>query len=1306
LIIRTFNSKLIFIKLLFKYLLISIPLLLISKNSVGATNTYNWRGATSTAGNYLWTTPSNWYLNNTTTVASTYPGQSSSTDIVDIDVNYAATNQPTLNATLPNSVASITFGPGNSPSYNNSTGLYIYPTITLNVTGVTLTTGSIIQNHATGVYNYYANFVTTLTGTGTVVCTGNLQVGVTTIAPTGTSATLTDFSSQITQLTIDGNLVLNATGDGPSGNAQNYPVFNLDNNKVTLVGQFVYTTTNSPTSNLYGGYNSNDPGIGKFSMNNNTNTTTLELLNITPINTFLTDMTVDFDNGGGGTATTIYDATSGSQKVYSYADNPNIGHNPDDYQNLTLSGASTKIFDGTSVNIGNALNSSGGTVNWANNNPAITIGGTWTNSANVSQGSGAITCSGNLDNSTGTITLASGGLTLGGSINNTSGNIAEGSGAVTVGGSVIITTGTISGNTTSATTTVGGSLTNSGTLTCNAENMTFASGANNSTITGGAGKLTFNGTYANNAGSITTGAGTATFTGAYTNSSGASFTGGSGSVYYTSNYTNSGTFTAGSGTVYFNKNGTQTLLDNSAAGTTFNNVTFDSTTGTNTTNMTSGSGNFAVSSSGLLTMGSSAILTAGATTAGGTAYLTLKSNASGSASVANIPSGSSIAGNVNVLRYMTGGTSTVNRSYRLLTSPVNNVSPTSGSSNYISFGNLKISYTLNGTTYYGVFTGGPTGTGFSITNANPTIYLYNETLNPTTATKNAGFTTGKNVGLTSIAGTSVGTTSTINGVTSTVTVQVPAGNGFIMYYIGSTNGRASGSTALAPDFATINNVGFINQQNVKVDLWYAPTGGTLGNSYLSYTSALPATNYPGYDMVGNPYASTIDLKKLYTDNYVAASNAISSNFYELNDVNPGQTYVVYSATGGNSGSVYSEYVASGQGFFCVAAGTSQSLTFMEDQKIYNTALLNSTSTPPILLSLHTPAVQDISHDALTGSKTDAIVAPQDTLTGLHLMLQQDSVINHQCGIYFCKHCSDNFDINDAYDLDGINPAVFMSSFTADNVRTALNKFGDYIPHGKRVKLFVKATTDGLYKLTMTDFQNIDTADYNIYLVDNLNKDSLDMVHYKTYNFSLSTADTASFANRFVLAVERKPLPPYQLITFTGQKVTGGAQLNWKTYNEGDYTGFVLQKMDAATKTFGPIDSLQSNSATNYSFVDHNPVSGSNVYRLQQNDINGNITYSALVTINYNSLTVDGTFTVYPNPSRELITVSVNSTSTNTPAAYVSKIYNTAGAVIGERNISANSWTEDISNYKAGVYIIVLKDNNGNMVGKTKFVKTN
>ena len=834
----------------------------------------------------------------------------------------------------------------------------------------------------------------------------------------------------------------------------------------------------------------------------------------------------------------------------------------------------------------------------------------------------------------------------------------------------------------------------SGTLTCGSGALTAGSmlfsGGN---LTAGSGTVTCNGTYVNNGGSFNCG------------------TAASASVYFKNAYTNnSGTFTANpssTSSVYFTGTN-QTLQDNTTAGTTLNNVTFSgNNTAITVSTGAAGTGNFAIANTGTLTMGASAKLTAGSGSVGGAGYLTLLSTASSTASVAQIPTTSSIQGAVNVQRSITGGTGT--RGYRLLSSPVNI------STNYAGGGNLSLAYlntnaSFGGTSYPGALTMGP-GTGFTINGStNPIIYLYDETR----TTNNTGFTTGKNIGIYSVGSTTV---TTLTGTTQAA-ASIPVGNSYLLYYVGNNTSTVVASTRV-PDNTTITATGYINQGGttgtIPVKFW------KLGTTPIPYD--VNGGTLPGLNQVGNPFPCTISLNQVSADN-----TAISKVFWELI---PGGSYVSYSAATGHPVSDVraSNYIVSGQGFLIQAQGTSETLTFKEGEKVspYPSGLVspfNTATSTALLMSLPTkpglntditaqsittsPVVaSEMAPSAIPDSAMQAYLAtrPSPSLVGLHLQITKDSLHYVQTGIYFNNTINnDNYSQQtDAVNINGSDAQVFLASYSADNVSLGINQLSDYTK-GKRIKLYAAAASTGAYNISLADIANIDTGMYNIYLVDKKMNDSLDMVRYKSYAFNINNTDTTTYGgNRFILVIERRSLPPYQLIKFAGQKVSTGIQLTWQTVNEGDYTSFALQKL-TNNSNYNTIYTLQSNNGGNYSYVDKHPSTGKNTYRLQQTDINGKVTFSSPVTINYDSKSPNGNINVYPNPSKSIITVSL---ALNTTAAdYIADIYNTSGTVISHQVVKANTWTQDISSYKLGVYIIEVKSNNGDLVGKSKFVKIN
>ena len=326
--------------------------------------------------------------------------------------------------------------------------------------------------------------------------------------------------------------------------------------------------------------------------------------------------------------------------------------------------------------------------------------------------------------------------------------------------------------------------------------------------------------------------------------------------------------------------------------------------------------------------------------------------------------------------------------------------------------------------------------------------------------------------------------------------------------------------------------------------------------------------------------------------------------------------------------------------------------------------------------------------------------------GLHMQMSRDAQNYAQTGIYFYANASDKYrDSEDAIVVNGGTPLVYISSFTSDNVPVCINTLADYAK-GKRIRLYENAVYNGAYTLSLADIFGMDTAAYNVFLIDNEKQDSVDIVHTKSYAFNVSVSDTGSWgAYRFVVAIEHKPVGAYKLSSFSGQKVSAGVQLDWQAVNAGNYTGYTLQKLN----TTGGYDSLyavQSDSSiTAYNFTDTHPIIGNNVYRLMQNGISGNITYSGTITIGYGSSTPNGAMNLYPNPAKTTMTVSMASNTTSA-STYVADIYDLSGARVDHQVATSSSWTNDVSSYKNGLYIIQVKDTNGNLLGQSKFMKVN
>lgn len=1204
---------------------------------------YDWTGATNT----VWGTAGNW-KDNTGNTSSSAPGQY---DCARIGYASTYTNAPTV-------------------SSNTSVGQVILGTVSQVTNAMIVSAGTLtVNNDITVTADLNTNDITmSISGAGNITAV-NFNMGNSTIPKNNNK--FFGLTLSVNSLMLSGDINLSA----------------YDLNGLRDFDPQVYITAGTVTAaNLNSTINSG--GTSNAFIILSVSNATLNFTGATPLGNLQSAITNGFTLNGTG-ATIGY--TGAGQTVYTNSAITGLSGGVS-YTNLAIGGSGTKTPRSGTVTVTGTFStvaSSTPTVDFTVNNAVMNVGSTFTNvsGATVKQGTGAFAITGVLNNAgtftgnNGTLTASSGTVLTGGTfttgaglfsttnLSNTTGTFQQGSGNVSLTGAISQFSGTMNFS--------------AGTVGI-ATSVAITGG----TMNGGTGAFTIGNSLSVGPGTLNCGAspGTLSVTGPFANASTGTFSAGTGTTTFKNTYTNNGTFTYGAGTIIFD-NGTtpQALADNSTNGTTFNNVTFS---GTGAKTM-AGTGQFYVGSTGLLTMGTNTILTTGG-------ILTLKSDANGSAAVDKMASGAGISGSAHVQRFLTGGGVASNRGYRLLSSPVNQTSATISNTNTFNLAYLN-QHTFNGVAYAGAFTGGVFSNdalaqagGFSGKSVTPTIYLYKESI----AATNIGSLSGKHVGVIKVTATDVATLNTSDATATISNLTIPIGNGFLMYFVGPST-RSSGSSSIVPQDATMTDNGFINQGTFTVKLWYTPTGGAGKLSYSALAN-------PGYNMVGNPYPSTLNLSQLYSDN-----SASIDVIYMLSkrEGGTGQDYVAYS-TNGSSSPAANGFAVSGAGFIVHAKSTSATLTFNENQKATSTQITGSS------LIMDAPQAQVLAVDGKLGpnslsiaqQRKMALPAPttNQPLTGLYMKIEKDANVFGYCGIYYRKDYSAKFEEGDALYLAGPSSITSISSLSSDKVKTAINHLPDY-HSGSRVWLNVSATATGIYNLKLEGVRNIDTL-YNIYLIDHLKKDSLDIRRYGTYAFNLVSTDTSTFGgNRFELVISRKPVPQYLLTNFAATKVTEGVNINWNTVNESNYTSFTLEKLNKTTGEYTSLYDKQSDGSAAYNYVDHAPNSGNNIYRLKQNDIDNKISYSQPITIFYDKNAAgSGLFSVFPNPTSEMINVSIPEPAS--AATYKFKLYDSTGNLVMQKTSSTSNWSENIGSLKTGAYIVEVLKSNGASLGKGKFIK--
>jgi hypothetical protein len=350
---------------------------------------------------------------------------------------------------------------------------------------------------------------------------------------------------------------------------------------------------------------------------------------------------------------------------------------------------------------------------------------------------------------------------------------------------------------------------------------------------------------------------------------------------------------------------------------------------------------------------------------------------------------------------------------------------------------------------------------------------------------------------------------------------------------------------------------------------------------------------------------------------------------------------------------------------------------------------------------------------------------------LRLKLIIDQYNYDDIAIGFNSGASPTYDYNeDSRYLPGIDAPEGLSCFSSDGVPLSVN----FLPLPKQtpdvIRLDVEAENSGQFNLKRTELDSLPKI-YDLWLVDNYKKDSLDLRVDSNYFFNIDKTDTASFGSyRFKVVVRQNPALGLHLLSFNATKAPNGAQIAWTTENEENYTNFSVERSSDGGVTFSALGTIQSSGAGSYSFTDKTPPAASDEYRVKITDLNSNVTYTNAVTLIYgnNINTITGNISIYPNPANNTLNLTINQTGSGSPTniaasqgsgspsslaasattaatSYNIKIINVGGSVIQTGLTSTATWQDNVAKLSPGTYIItVVSSKDNKLVGKSTFVK--
>jgi len=425
---------------------------------------------------------------------------------------------------------------------------------------------------------------------------------------------------------------------------------------------------------------------------------------------------------------------------------------------------------------------------------------------------------------------------------------------------------------------------------------------------------------------------------------------------------------------------------------------------------------------------------------------------------------------------------------------------------------------------------------------------------------------------------------------------------------------------------------------------------TLSSKGLLQTGTQKFTVNNEFELVGNPYASPVDFNK------INKSNNIFPKVFYVWDPNINQVGAFVTMEDVTTPGVFLPSVPFGP------AGSSQRNDIQSSQAFMVRRALPGPAT----------LIFEEAHKSTTNNT--AIfrpVTPAGVVTSLRANLNivnndQSSFLADGTLIQFNDRFSAAVDLYDPLKYTNINEnlSVLRNSKFLAVERRPLVKNTDTI--------FLQLTriTQRKYRFEFSP-ENFDPA-LTAFLEDSYTgkQTPLNLAAATTHDFAVTTDAKSAVANRFRIVFKQivaGPLP----VTFTSVKANRLADkiaVEWKVENEINISRYEVEKSADGinfAKAATTAATGSNSSSTTYNWLDANPLTGNNFYRIRSIGIDGSAEYSGIVVVKIGDL--PSGIRIYPNP----VTNGIIGAEFKNMAAgiYNVKLLNSAGQTIFSKTVS-------------------------------------
>ena len=492
------------------------------------------------------------------------------------------------------------------------------------------------------------------------------------------------------------------------------------------------------------------------------------------------------------------------------------------------------------------------------------------------------------------------------------------------------------------------------------------------------------------------------------------------------------------------------------------------------------------------------------------------------------------------------------------------------------------------------------------------------------------------------------------GIANTESTNLSPGTGYCVNIRGNRNSNTvncvnqlESNTPAAPEAVTLSATGPVTTGDLSV---------TLNNpSVYAFT------------LLANPYPCQISFSA-----FQASNSNINNNMWTYSPFG-NNNYTTYSngiiANGASSyDNTCGNYIASGQAFF-VQANAPGSVTFHESHKT-NGAL---------------PGTQYFGTDV-------------NRIIRIGLKDNSETSLLDEIVVRYNSNGSDVY--TQGWDASSLSSGSQILASLKGTKRLAIATHGEVLTTDT-TKLYIKSSAVGSFKLSFSDFKDLDNTQ-SITLIDKFLNTTQDMRANQVYAFNVTSDTTSMGYNRFAVVVGAASTLPVNFTSISATKEGEKVNVRWSIANEVNIASYEVERSTNGT-SFSTVTNKKAVGTTSYAIEDASipAIATTLYYRIKAIGTDGTTRYSAIAKlITHNSSL--STIAVYPNPVKSKLNISLGAASGN----YDVRITSVAGKeVIGKSAVTVTDGklSLDASSLAAGVYVVELTDKEGNKY-QEKFIK--